>query len=134
MDVANAARVAALTQQIGIIRQALVLLEAGATISAMTLRPPEPPEALAPITAAEDAPPPEEGEEEAPPTAPPTEPDTVPPTDEAALGELTIDTTELVHPPQMLMAIRQQEVELWERAAAELERLGATGIPVPPRS
>lgn len=128
MDASNAGRVVSLTNQIQLIKRALEIIDAGGTITAMTLQAPavEPPEP--PPT--EPEPTEETGSDE--PSTPVT-PDLEP--EEPRLVDppvITIPTEDLIYPPQMMQSIRAQELQLWQSAADELGRLGVTNYPRPP--
>lgn len=146
MDAADAGRVLALSNQIQTIQQALLLIDEGATITSMTLTRPDPPPPepepevrLPPAAPAEQGEEAEEGsgreeepaqpDEERPepePEEPPTEPQ------QPSVGEVTISTEGLQHPPQMMQTIRDQEIEMWRTAYAALAELGVTNVAAPP--
>lgn len=130
----------ALSEQITTIRQVLALIDGGAKIVAMTLRPPARVAAPPPVLPQSPAAPPQREPEETDsqetgPEEPVTEEGAADLEEEAAMpeGELTVSTEELVHPPQMMDAIKQQEVKLWQAAYDALAELGVTGVPQPPK-
>lgn len=52
--------------------------------------------------------------------------------DNPIAGTVEVPTEELTYPPQMMLAIRRQEIALWNQAAQELTKLGVNDIPQPP--
>jgi hypothetical protein len=98
----------------------------------LTVQPPEPPQ-VEPSPGPAEEPESDRVEGPDPPRDDINQPGTELPENEPALtSETVVDTEGLTYPPQMMPAIRAQEIALWKLAYDELGRLGVTNVPAPP--